>query len=191
MSISPKKILIWVATPSIINQIGQKRDLFPKPLDSYKILDIYGKSLVSLEGAEWKKHRKITSPSFTEKNNALVFHEAIAQTQAMLRKWMDQKETKTITTVPADAMRVALHIISMVGFGVRLLWPGEAIKEEDQIAGTTNYGSSEAPPGHTMSFAHALESLLENLVWILLFPAWVLREFHRCCSCHVVTLTSP
>lgn len=168
--------MIWVATPSIIHQIGQKRDLFPKPLDSYKILDIYGKSLVSLEGADWRKHRKITSPSFTEKNNALVFHEAIAQTQSMIKKWTSQSGGKTLTTVPADAMRVALHIISMVGFGVRLLWPGETEREEDKIAGAVDYGSSEPPPGHTMSFAHALETLLENLVWILLFPSWLLRK---------------
>lgn len=177
MVVSPTKNIIWVATPSIVHQMTTKRESFPKALESYGILDIYGKSLVSLEGKDWKRHRKVTSPSFTEKNNMLVFKESIAQSQAMVRKW-NAGSDKTIRSVPADTMRVALHIISMVGFGVRLLWPGETAEEKHKIGGV-DYGSSEPPPGHTMSFAHALELLLENLLWVLLMPKWLLRKYYQ------------
>jgi hypothetical protein len=122
-------------------------------------------------------HRKVTAPGFNEKNNALVFQESVAQTQGMLRRWMgpDGKANHTLTEVPVDSMRLTLHIISKIGFGVGLLWPGEEPSEKDKKA-SLNYGSHEPTEGFTMSFEHALSSLLENLVWILLFPDWLLSE---------------
>jgi hypothetical protein len=44
-----------------------------KILESYKILEIYGPNIISIEGVEWKQRRNVTSPSFNEKNNVLVF----------------------------------------------------------------------------------------------------------------------
>lgn len=72
-------------------------------------------------------------------------------------------------------MRLALHIISRIGFGVRLLWPGEKPddKETDKCAA---YGSNDIPEGHSMCFEGALEGLLDNLVWVLLAPKWLLSE---------------
>jgi len=172
---SPTGVLIWTATPEAIHQITQRRDAFPKPLESYRILDIYGRSIISTEGTEWKMHRKVTSPGFNEKNNILVFQESVAQTQGMLRKWMgpDGKGNHTLTEVPMDSMRVTLHIISKIGFGVGLLWPGEEPTEKDKKAGL-NYSSHQPTEGFTMSFEHALSTLLENLIWVLLFPGWLL-----------------
>ena len=124
-------------------------------------------------------HRKVTSPGFNEKNNVLVFQESVAQTQGMLRKWMgrDGKGNHTLTEVPMDSMRVTLHIISKIGFGVGLLWPGEEPTEKDKKA-SLNYSSHEPTEGFTMSFEHALSTLLENLMWVLLFPDWLLSG---CC----------
>jgi hypothetical protein len=175
LTASPTGLLIWTAEPEAIHQITQRREAFPKPLESYRILDIYGRNVISTEGVDWKVHRKVTSPGFNEKNNALVFKESIAQTQGMLRKWLgaDGRGNRTLTEVPMDSMRVTLHIISKVGFGVGLLWPGEEPSEKDRVAGL-NYSSHEPTEGFTMSFEHALSTLLENLIWVLLFPEWLL-----------------
>jgi cytochrome P450 len=32
----------------------------------YETLDIYGKNMVSTEGADWKRHRKVANPAFNE-----------------------------------------------------------------------------------------------------------------------------
>ncbi len=124
-------------------------------------------------------HRKVTAPGFNEKNNILVFQESVAQTQGMVRKWMgpDGKGNHALTEVPMDSMRVTLHIISKVGFGVGLLWPGEEPSERDRKA-SLNYSSHEPTDGFTMSFEHALSTLLENLIWVLLLPDWLLSKNH-------------
>jgi cytochrome P450 len=155
LTVSPGGINIWLANAEAIHQVTARRDAFPKPLESYRILEIFGRNIITTEGGEWKQHRKIAAPGFNEKNNTLVFAEAVAQAQGMLRKWMgpDGKGNNTLEEVPTDAMRLTLHIITRIGFGVRLLWPGEK-----------------------MSFEHSLDTLLENLIWVLLTPKWVLSK---------------
>lgn len=175
LTVSPDKTLAWITTAEAINQITQRREAFPKPLESYAVLEIYGQNIVSTEGLNWRAHRKVLSPGFNEKNNALVFTEAVAQTQGMLGKWTAGGNA-TLKDVPTDTMRLTLHIISRVGFGVRLLWPEEEPRKGDKLSGI-NFGGNDPPKGHSMSFEHALSTLLDNLIWVLLVPSWLLSEF--------------
>jgi cytochrome P450 len=167
--------MVWTASPEVIRHLTTKRDDFPKPLKNYKALDIFGRNVVTTEGLEWKNHRKITAPGFSEKSNVMVFRESVAQTQGMLRKWENESANgkPTLTSVPEDTMRLTLYIISRVGFGVRLLWKGEEPTAEDKLS-DSQYSSSQPAEGHTMSFENSLESLLANLIWVLLLPKWLI-----------------
>lgn len=179
LTVSPGLINIWVANAEAIHQITTRRLEFPKPLGSYKILEIFGRNIITTEGAEWKQHRKVSSPSFNEKNNALVFVEACGQAQSMLTKWtgVDGEGNITIKEVPTDTDRLTLHIISSIGFGKRLLWPGEKLKGDER---SREVYSSEVPAeGHTMSFENALNTLLDRLILVLIIPKWLLS---KCCS---------
>ncbi|KAM3075205.1 hypothetical protein ACMFMG_007345 [Clarireedia jacksonii] len=177
--VSPGLIIAYISNAEATHQIATRREAFPKPLTSYKILEIFGRNVLTTEGIEWKQHRKITSPSFTEKNNASVFAESCRQTKGMLRKWLgpDSSGNVTLEEIPTDTMRITLHIISKIGFGVQLLWPGEEIKGKEQ---ESVYSSNCPPKNHTMSFERALSTLLENLIWVLLCPKWLLKRmpFH-------------
>jgi cytochrome P450 len=171
---SPGCIHIYVANAEVIHQITAKREAFPKPLETYRILDIFGRNVITTEGSEWKQHRKVLSPSFNEKNNALVFAEACKQAQGMLRKWTTISGNPTIEEIPKDVMRLTLYIISRVGFGVRLLWPGEKLAQETAPDGVFN--SNEPPEGHSMSFETSLDTLLSNLIWVILTPMWLMSK---------------
>lgn len=135
-------------------------------------------------------HRKATAPGFNEKNNSLVFTESVAQAQGMIGKWMDGSDTSspTLKDIPADCMRVALHIISAMGFGVRLLWPGNVFSKEDKDSGLIHMG--DAPLGdHTMSFEKALATVLDDIFVIMLTPRWLLSKFPM--SIAMVVTDSP
>jgi hypothetical protein len=183
LTVSPTRVLVWTTSAEAIQQITSHRDSFPKPLESYKVLDIYGRNVVTTEGSAWRLHRKAAAPGFNEKNNALVFKESIAQTEGMLRKWVGPSGEGDVTLkeIPMDTMRATLHIISRVGFGVRLLWPGEKASVEDQQAGN-NYGSNEIPKGFTMSFERALSTLLEKIIFVLVAPRWLLSRYFKYCN---------
>ncbi|TVY54500.1 Cytochrome P450 4B1 [Lachnellula cervina] len=174
LTVSPGTIQAWVTNAEAIHQITARREAFPKHIEKYKVLDIFGRNILSTEGNEWKQHRKITSPGFNEKNNGLIFAETARQTQGMLRKWMgaDGTGNTTLKEVPTDTERLTLHIISDVGFGVRLLWPGEEPTEKDKGI----YSGDVLPKGHSMGFEKAMSTLLQRITWILIVPDWLLKR---------------
>ena len=176
LTVSPGLIHAWVTNAEAIRQITERRTSFPKPVEAYELLDIFGRNVLTAEGIEWKAHRRVTSPSFNEKNNSLVFAESCSQALGMLNRWTRiEQNGRTINSAATDTMRLTLHVISSVGFGVRLLWPGEKVvgkKSHDSI-----YSSHGVPEGYTMSFEQALTTLLEQISWIIQAPEWLLSEY--------------
>ncbi|TVY78334.1 Cytochrome P450 4c21 [Lachnellula suecica] len=182
ITVSPGLNNVWATNAEAIHQITTRREAFPKPLETYKILDLFGRNILTTEDGEWRAHRKITAPSFNEKNNILVFAEATRQAQGMLRKWTgeDGEGGFTLNEVHVDTMRLTLHIISDIGFGVKLLWPGE--KQSGELsAQEAVYGSTVPPEGHSMSFEKALSTLLEYMTLVMIVPEWLLKRlpFHK------------
>ncbi|KAF4547469.1 Cytochrome P450-like protein 53 [Elsinoe fawcettii] len=168
--VAPGKNSLFVADPDAISQITTRRNDFPKPVNIYTSVDIYGKNVVSTEGSIWRHHRKITSPPFTEKNNHMVWQESLLQAQSMISAWFQggkKEDSGPIIDVAAAAMRLSLHVISMAGFGVRLYWP----HEEQELKGKVG----EIPEGHTMTYKDALSTLLENIIAAFLLPKWMLK----------------
>ena len=191
--VNPKINILMTADASVINQITTRRNDFPKPIELYQTLDIYGKNVVTTEGNVWRRHRKITAPPFGEQNNRIVWKEAIFQANEMLRSWLtlgQKLETTTKTEgkgsaakpsrsvaslaedVSNDAMRLSLHVITRAGFDVRCLWPDI---EHSAEASEGAVKSSEVPQGHQMSFADSIKTLLHRVIFLILFPDWFLR----------------
>ncbi|KAJ0166327.1 Cytochrome P450 3A11 [Colletotrichum tanaceti] len=176
MVVSPFQILIMTDSAEAIHQITQQRDKFPKLVETYAILKQFGDNVLTTEGVVWRMHRKVTSATFNEKNAALVFAESIKQAQSMMQKWLgpDGRSRQTVETLDHDTMRLALNIISYVGFGMRLLWPGQALPKGTDPK-LVKYSSLEAPPGHTMSFVDAIAEMLEHILVLLLVPHKILK----------------
>jgi cytochrome P450 len=172
--VSPGNIEGFVADAEVVTQITTRRTDFPKPLRMYGRLNIYGKNLVASEGPEWRLHRRLTAPSFGEKNNELVFNESLHHAQSLLGLWTgpDGKTSKTIQDPAHDTMRFALYIISRAGFDVRVVWPHEETNEADEKSADpkSSFAGSKPPPGYKMNYRQALSSLLENIMWTQMGP---------------------
>ncbi|KAI4089947.1 MAG: hypothetical protein LQ344_005048 [Seirophora lacunosa] len=182
--VSSAKNSFNTADAAVIDQITKRRTDFPKPVEVYGSLELYGKNVVSTEGNLWKHHRKTVSPPFNEKNNRLVWLESLRQAQGMLGGWMgdDSKAPSVVHTVATDCMRLSLHVISCAGFGVNLNWPGsEDDSPQKALNGSTPpmpEKTSEDPqfgPDHNMSYTEALHTLLHSMVWILVLPTFLLK----------------
>lgn len=171
---SPNKLTVFVADAEVITQITTRRNDFPKPLDMYGSLNIYGKNLVATEGPAWRAHRKLVAPSFGDRNNDLVFRETIHHAKSLLGLWAgpDGRGNQTVSEPSAAAMNFALYVISSAGFDVRVMWP----HEEDKTAAGQQGGDdslfvgSKPPPGHVMSYREALSDLLHNITWTQIMP---------------------
>lgn len=183
LTVSGGDFCLWVADADVVSQITTRRNDFPKPTHIYNSVDIYGKNVVSTEGAAWRRHRKLTSPPFTEKNNHMVWNETLDQTQAMLDLWVgkDKKGERTIERIMDDTMRLSLHVISRAGFGKKLEWPqtkhisGEGAEKQREFSKIQN-DEDEIEEGHSMSFTYALHCLLENILLTFMVSHWILKR---------------
>ncbi|KAF8587184.1 cytochrome P450 [Ramaria rubella] len=148
-----------LADPLAIKEVTVHHARFPKPVEDYKILSFFGQNIIVTENAEWKKHRKICAPSFSERNNKLVWDETIRIVLDMFDNWGVDNSEVVIDHVVDITLPLALLIISIAGFGRRVSWA-----EDKQI-----------PPGHQMSFKDALHSASTYLSLKLIIPNWVYR----------------
>lgn len=173
---------LYVANPEAIVDITSRRLDFPKPLEMYKTLQLYGANVVVTEGQLWRRHRKTTAPSFSEKNNRVVWDESLKQAQAVVTHWTGGHDSsRSLHDMAEDFMSLSLHIISKAGFGVRVLWPheesaGEGDEQDERFA------SNKPPPGHTMSYKEAMSKLMKNVIWIPLCPRWLRGKLIRWCA---------
>ena len=62
--------------------IFSSRLKFPKPVEDYELLDFFGKNVLTAEFAEWKRHRKIAAPAFSE-----VRDHRLTMSSLMLDDW--------------------------------------------------------------------------------------------------------
>jgi cytochrome P450 len=177
--ISPSQIFMNCSNAEgNLNLTARSKD-FIKPAELYAVVDIFGSSILSTEGDEWKRHRKIVAPAFAEKNNILVWTESLHQAAGMLRSWSKingntQDHMIVKNAAPATAY-LALHVISGAGFGVRQLWDGE---NEEQLGKNAipGFNTAKLTGSHTLTFKDALQELMSGMIWIMLFPRWLLSE---------------
>lgn len=175
--VSPRQTILITSSAPAIAQITSRREAFPKQTSNYRVLEIFGRNMLSSEGAEWKMHRKGVSASFNERNAAYIFRESVMQTQGMIDYWLGgegKAESGTVETLEHDTMTLALNIIARVGFGLRLLWPGQCMPE-DADARSRKYGDRKPSEGHSMTFADSLATVLEKIFLCLLVPHTLLR----------------
>lgn len=168
------------ANAELINQIVVRKADFTKPVEGYKIVDIFGRSMLTQEGLEWRRHRKVVGPSFSEKSNKLVFEESLRQAESMMELWSSQgkntEENMRVQNTAADAATLSLHVICAAGFGVPQLWPGES---EEKLQGNVlpGFNTFQLSGDHTLPFKDSLSLLLKNILWLVAFPPWLLSRY--------------
>ncbi|KAJ3402139.1 hypothetical protein CcCBS67573_g04088 [Chytriomyces confervae] len=159
--------IVQVANPEMAREMMVNRyKEFLKPIHMYALIDIYGKNIVSTEADEWRRHRKIAAPTFSEQNNALVHESSIQIANQMFSAW----ENNCITSkdgskncsvnVTEDMMEFALSVISSAAFGIDIPWH-------------TQPDHSEFRQGHQLSFKQALEIVVNRLQYWMITPKFM------------------
>ncbi|KAI8803916.1 cytochrome P450 [Cladochytrium replicatum] len=159
--VTPTSTVIMIANADVIREMAYSRPgEFPKPVELYGTLRIYGENILTTEGDEWKRHRRVTGHHFNEKNNAYV-HEATVRTlEGAFANWRSQNHARGTDETEVDMMfRVALSVISDAAFGVRFEFAGDG----------------HVPPGYTHSFQRSLEILAKHMFEYVILPKWALK----------------
>lgn len=96
--------------------IGQSHSRFPKPYAFYVAVQIFGPNILGSEGAEWRRHRRIANPSFSESNNRLVWDTSIETIVGLFNNWIKEgKSTVLVMDVGEWTEQVALMVFCSAG----------------------------------------------------------------------------
>jgi len=173
--VSPGQINMNLANPSAIMSMTTRRNDFLKPVEIYGIIDIFGRSMLSAEGDEWKRHRRVVGLAFNERSNALVWKESVRQASGMLRFWSrlegNSVEEMRLEDTGKDTSCLTLQVISGAGFGVQQVWEGE---DEDGLGdkAIAGFNTSKLKKNHLMPFQMSLSILMSGIILMAIFPVW-------------------
>ena len=160
---TPSGNILWTCDAAVASQLFNQHSKSQLPINIFKFWNIWGPTVGSVEGDEWKTHRKVVTSAFTPATNKIVWDETIHQTKTLIDYWKE-KEASTIPVVKKWTSRLALHVISAVFFDKTLHW-----KEDSQDARLST-------PGHRMSYEKALFTVIERLGTLFVTPRALLDK---------------
>lgn len=152
-----------LADAATIKEVVSYRARFPKPVKQYGALSFFGKNIVASEGDEWKRYRKVTAPSFSERNNQLVWNETCRIMMDMFDNVWQWKDEIVLDNCIDITLPIALFVIGVAGFGRRISWT------DDQ----------KVPPGHRIAFKDALHIVSTEIFVKLAVPKWAMGLTQR------------
>src|ERR1700761_1889061 len=154
--VSPGKNEIVVNDPIVAIEVQSHYKSWLKPGPLYEIFNNFGPNVITLNGEDWQRHRRIVNPAFREQNNKLVWEESSRQARQMIQVFTKRADgaRKTMLDIRNDCVLIAMHVLSAAGFGHVHDFDG---------------GFRDIPEGHSASLAEALKFLLQNILFGILF----------------------
>jgi len=157
-SLWPKvQLSLFLSDPTAVKEVCSMRTVFQKPTRQYELLNFYGRNIVSSEGDEWKKFRKLCAPAFSERNNQLVWDETAKIMLDLFENVWQNRDTIVVDHCLNVTLPVALQVIGIAGFGMKM---------------TMTEQHDTPPPGHQLNFLEALQIASEDVSLRLIIGDW-------------------
>lgn len=190
--VSPSDFFYVTTNAETNSQIATRRTEFEKPIEDYVVVNHFGKNILSSEGSDWRRQRKLVAPAFSERSNAFVWEQSLQQAQSMLTYWSKLEgnavDEMNIGNTQRDTANLALHVICGAGLGVPQLWP----HEDESILGNRRvpgFNTKKLSGNHKMDFKESLRgSTSLEIVWLTVLPRWLISNYS--CPCFTDKLTN-
>eukprot|EP01100_Stratorugosa_tubuloviscum_P010625 TRINITY_DN4583_c0_g1_i1.p1 TRINITY_DN4583_c0_g1~~TRINITY_DN4583_c0_g1_i1.p1 ORF type:complete len:527 (+),score=205.57 TRINITY_DN4583_c0_g1_i1:61-1641(+) len=170
--IESTKVFVLVNDADLAREVLLKRAKeFPKPVEIYGLLKKFGENVVTTpDGPEWKRHRTLCAPAFSNENLKLFHQSTVEHTNELFSKWDRQfKRIEKIDYLDFDVLKdityFTLGIISESGFGQKL----------DLFSDNTKNISINTK--EVLPFQQAMQIICENLLWIVGLPKFIFTIF--------------
>lgn len=166
--VSPGRTEIVVADGPAVAELGGKYKKWDKPLDLYSLFAVFGPNVLSMNGEDWLRHRRIVNHGLAR--NDLVRESAAKQADQWLVTVKDG-QTKTIKEIAEDMDMISSNVLNYAGFG------------QDNPFGGGNQ-LKQVPEGHTRSFADAMHFMSAEFLFAWIFtsiklPKWCQFEKYK------------
>lgn len=153
--VTPIKNNVMVADAETAKFIYKDWRSFLKDPNLYSMMEAFGKNVNTVNGSDWQRHRKVTAPAFKEANSKLVWKASLAQADGVASKWSSISKANstsgngvTLGQLREDTSVVAMHVLSYAAMGKEYSF---------------GHGVEDVEPGHEMSYAAAMKTVVSNL----------------------------
>ncbi|CAI6331421.1 unnamed protein product [Periconia digitata] len=160
---SPSGNTLWTCDAMIAKQLYSSPTV-QTPVESLKFLNIWGPSISTVEGQEWRAHRRAVTNGFNSFTYEMAWEEAVFQTIGLVESWKNDENNSMVSNVQHWTLRHALHVLSGVLFNQRIMWQTESRKEMNQPRGNDR-----------QSFSNALITVVSRVGLIMVTPRILLR----------------
>ncbi|KAI0431599.1 cytochrome P450 [Xylaria sp. FL1042] len=150
--VSPVTMYLHISDPKAISEIFARRVDFIKPVEEYKLLEVYG-PCISTVGDDWARHRKVLAAPFNESIMEFVWDESLRQAKSMLRYWTSKAESEVLS-VQRDTRTLSLNVLASAAFRKSYKF----------------HGSSEPVIDEAGSYRDSLQIVLDNIIPLMLVP---------------------
>ncbi|KAK3176181.1 hypothetical protein OEA41_007504 [Lepraria neglecta] len=144
--VSPRDIYVYVADPDAIHDIFIRRGDFQRPSKMYT------------SWTDWPRHRKVLATPFNESIMSFVWKESLKQTREMLQSWISSTESG-ISSVAKDTRTLSLNVLAATGFNQSYKFRSSSQKETNEAS----------------TYRDALQTVLDNAIFLMLVPPRLLR----------------
>jgi len=169
-----KNLTVFINDPDLIKEITiNQRKTCLKPVEMYKFVEPYGASVMTTEGPEWKKHRKVLNPGFTQENLRMVTDIATDVCDQMFQRWERNRESNSsdVVDILHSFIGVTLAVISGAGFGQVLDPFSINNKSSKKSSGSINEHK------HHVSFQDSMEIVSYHFIAKFWIPSIVLSLY--------------
>lgn len=164
------KLEFWTGDAEIAKEIlGRPNDFRQNEIASF-IMNVFGKNVLTTDGAEWSRHRRIVAGAVNERVSPIIWSEAIRQSRALLASMSDTQEIrgKSEATSPNEVFdlikRITIHVLYAAGMG----------SKQDFEAGSAAAKSENNQDGFKMTYIQAVKTVNENLAGPIFLPTSLL-----------------
>ncbi|KAJ5584880.1 cytochrome P450 monooxygenase [Penicillium hispanicum] len=113
--VTPTRCEVFVANVDIATQILSRRHDFPKPIEMLQKLNLFGKSLASVEGADWNHHRRCTAAAFSDKVNETVWTQSYHEASRTLEQFLSRD---VVSQTRSEMIRISFAVLLNACMGI-------------------------------------------------------------------------
>ncbi|KAJ1555294.1 hypothetical protein HK405_002794 [Cladochytrium tenue] len=170
--VTPDDTWLYVGEARLAHEVLSTRNKdFARPAHYYgSLLGFH--HVLSADGSDWRRQRRVLAPQFSDRNNALVLAETVRIAESMFSSWESGAVAKSVAPgssgvasfevpITADMGRFALKVVCAAGFGFDVDW-------QDSI-----------PPGRKYSIEDTLLNTSRLQIYLAVAPAWIRPLFGK------------
>ncbi|PCH40705.1 cytochrome P450 [Wolfiporia cocos MD-104 SS10] len=161
VSILPRPhVAFFLADAQAIKDVTNARHRFTKPVENMGVLSFYGENVVVTEHDEWKRHRKVTAPAFTERNMRLVWDVTTKSFEELCEVVWNGLNEIAVDNIADITVNMMILVIGNAAFGQEMSWVDR----------------NTLPAGHAIKLKDAMSVVARDILMKAIFPEWVLTH---------------